>query len=202
MLQNMVTHRPGPQLSVEQLGIGKVVVYFLTAISVAIFWTIIHHVACFPFSSLYVGMCAGICYEYLLSRVMEVAYVQTANVVSILSIAYGLWYGLGIGKVVVYFVTAFFVAIVSTIRQNLSFFLFSSLYLGMCSGICHRYLLSRVMLIGCVQSANALCLLSIVYGFLCFCNRKTNSKKRRVKSTVLGSHNWTCAMAANESLKN
>ena len=97
----------------EQLGIGKVVVYFLTAISVDIIWTIIHHVACFPFSSLDVGMCAGICYEYLLSRVMEVAYEQTANAVSILSIAYGLCYGLGIGKVVVYFVTAVFVAIVS-----------------------------------------------------------------------------------------
>ena len=56
-LQNMVTHRPSPRFSVEQLGIGKVVVYFLTAISVAIIWTIIHHVACFPFSSLDVGMC-------------------------------------------------------------------------------------------------------------------------------------------------
>ena len=135
-------------------------------------------------------MCAGICYEYLLSRVMEVAYVQTANVVSILSIAYGLCYGLGIGKVVVYFVTAFFVAIVSTIL-HLGFFPFSSLDLGMCAGICHRYLLSRVMLIGYVQTANVLSLLSIVYGFLCFCNRKTNSKKRRVKSTNLGSHNWS-----------
>ena len=187
----MVTHRPGPRFSVEQLGIGKVVVYLLTAISVAIIWTMIHHVACFWFSSLDVGMCAGICYEYLLSRVMEVAYVQTANVVSILSIAFGLCYGLGIGKVVVYFVTAFFVAIVSTILHNFGFFLFSSLDLGMCAGISHRYLLSRVMLIGYVQSANVLSLLSIVYGFLCFCNGKTNSKMRRVKSTTLGSHKWS-----------
>ena len=87
MLQNMVTQRPSPRFSVERLGIGTLVVYFLTAISVAIIWTRIHHVD--------------------------------------------------------------------------------------------------------VQSANVLSLLSIVYGFLCFCNGKTNSKKRRVKSTNLGSHNWS-----------
>ena len=191
MLQNMVTHRPGPRFSVEQSGIGKVVVYFLTAISVAIIWSITHHIAWFPLSSLDVGMYAGICYEYFLSRVMEVAYVKPANFVFILSIAYGLCYGFGIGKVVVYFVTAFFVAIVSTILHNFGFFLFSSLDLGMCAGISHCYLLSRVMLIGYVQSANVLSLLSIVYGFLCFCKGKTNSKKKRVKSTKLGSHNWS-----------
>ena len=59
MLQNMLTHRPSPRFSVEQLGIGKVVVYFLTAISVSIIWTLIHHVACYLFSSIHVGMCAG-----------------------------------------------------------------------------------------------------------------------------------------------
>ena len=71
MLQNMVTHLPGPRFSVEQLGIGKVVVYFMTAISVAIIWSITYHIAWFPLSSLDVGMYAGICYEYFLSLVME-----------------------------------------------------------------------------------------------------------------------------------
>ena len=191
MLQNMVTHLPGPRFSVEQLGIGKVVVYFMTAISVAIIWSITYHIAWFPLSSLDVGMYAGICYEYFLSLVMEVAYVKPANFVIILSIGYGLCYGFGISKVVVYFVIAFFVAIVSTILHNFGFVLFSSLDLAMCAGICHRYLLSRVMLIDYVQSANVLSLLSIVYGFLYFCKGKTNSKKKRVKSTNLGSHNWS-----------
>ena len=97
----------------------------------------------------------------------------------------------GIVMVVVYFVTAFWVAMIWNIPHHASSFHFSSLGVGMCGGIFSVYHLSRLMDIAYVPAANFLSFVLIAYVFLWFCSRKTYSKKRRCKSASIGCHNWS-----------
>ena len=84
----------------------------------------------------------------------------------------------GIVMVVLYFVTAFWVAMIWNILHHASSFHFSPLGVGMCGGIFSVYPLSRVMEIAYVPAANFVSFVLIAYVFVWFCSRKTYSKKR------------------------